>query len=175
MWPPDSSAVQLNYNDEKRNRAAPRAARSERQPHADARLPRRLKLRRIARKHARRRQTGIRIRASAERQLGEVVVIEDRLLVEQVEDVSHQRDLARPSELEVVGRLEVQLTLERRPGLEAVDGLDARSSRGDRDFATVRVVRIRRQRRQRFARRRVETEAQVQSKREGVVAEQFAL
>src|SRR5215813_9988459 len=98
MWPPDTNAIQLNYSDEKRRR---RAARSERQPHADPRLTRRLDLRRIARKDARRRQAGIRIRASAERNLAEVVVVEHCLLVEQVENVGHQRHLAGASELEV--------------------------------------------------------------------------
>src|SRR5439155_26886998 len=116
-------------------------SRLERDTNTEANLPRRLVLRRVAGKQARGRQPEIRIRPGAERNLRPVVVVENRLLVEDVEDVGQDRHAARPADCQVVRGLEIYLALHRRTRLEAVDRLNPRSARGRRNLTTVLIVR----------------------------------
>src|SRR5205085_1690578 len=63
----------------------------ELEPRADANLPRRLELRRRPGEQVRRRRAEVDVAARSEREVGVVVVIERRLLIEHVEDVGQER------------------------------------------------------------------------------------
>src|SRR4030095_12268557 len=135
---------------------------SKREACPDSDLKWRLKLRQRVGRDSGDRCAEIRV-PYTKRQLGPSVVIECPSLVEDIEDFGDQGDTPCSGNLQVVGSLEVDLTLERRACSETVNRLDARGARRGRNLATTRVVGVGRQRRERLSRAQVEAEADAQT------------
>src|SRR5205823_1299425 len=147
---------------------------------AQPEVPRRLELRRQSAERLVDRRSSIRIGHAAERDVRPVVVVERAALVEEIEHVQRELDLAGAAELDGVRRLQVDLAFERRPGLKRRRGeqvavrvvlhQDPGTARTRRNLATVRVVRVRRQLGQRLTRREIQRETHIEPDWEDIAA-----
>src|SRR5919198_3159850 len=134
-----ASAVTGNQQAPFRCDSRPRLLEGEACPQAH--LPGRLILRRGTSENLGDWCAEIRIRCRAG-QLYPLVVHQDRLGVEEVEDVREQGHVAAAAESQRIRGLEVDITLKWRSRLEAVNRLDAGAAWPFRNFTAVRVVRI---------------------------------